>query len=78
VLLLVVLFRFTMSQARYRVELCIDFNGRSNCASASGSTEQFTTQAATTNACATIASGVTEVMQCEHTPPSRVTWLKKP
>jgi hypothetical protein len=67
-----------MSQAQYRVELCIDYNGRSNCARASGSTEQFTLQAATTNACATISSGVTEVLQCEHTQPARITWLKRP
>lgn len=78
ILLLVVLFRFTMNQAQYRVELCIDYQGRSNCAKASGSTEEFATRAATSNACATMASGVTEVMQCEHTQPSRITWLKRP
>ena len=67
-----------MSQARFRVDLCIDYQGRSNCATASGSTEQYTLQAAATNACATIASGVTETMQCEHTEPSHVSWLKRP
>jgi len=78
ILLLLLLFRFTMNQARYKVELCVDFQGRSNCGTASGSSEQFAMQAATSNACATIASGVTEVMQCERTNPSRVTWLKRP
>ena len=78
IVLLLLLFRFTMSQARYRVELCIDYQGRSNCATASGSSDQFAIQAATTNACATLASGVTEVLQCEHTSPSRITWLKRP
>ena len=77
-MLLILLFRFTVSQARYRVELCIDYQGRTNCARAAGSSEQFAIQAATSNACATISSGVTEVMQCEHTNPSRITWLKRP
>ena len=78
VVLVLLLFRFTMSQAQYRVQLCIDYQGRTNCGQASGSSEQFAVQAATTNACATISSGVTEVMQCEHTAPSKVTWLKRP
>lgn len=67
-----------MSQARYRVHLCMDYQGRNNCATASGNTEQFAIQTATTNACATIASGVTETMQCEHSSPSSVSWLKRP
>lgn len=67
-----------MGQAKYRVSLCIDYLGRSNCTTASGSSEQYAIQAATGNACATLSSGVTQVMQCEHTEPSRVQWLKRP
>ena len=67
-----------MSQAKYRVEICMDYQGHSNCGTASGSTEQFALQAATTNACATISSGVTETMQCERTAPSSVKWMKRP
>jgi len=67
-----------MNQARYRVQLCMDYQGRTNCATASGSTEEFAIRAATSNACATIASGVTETMQCEHAAPTNVRWLKRP
>jgi hypothetical protein len=67
----------SMNLASYRVEVCMDYNGRSNCRTASGSSEEFALRSATTNACAAIASGVTETIGCEQTKPTKVTWLKK-
>jgi hypothetical protein len=66
----------SMNLAKYRVEVCIDFHGQTNCKTASGATEEFAHQAAVTNACATIAFGVTDSVACEHTVPSKVTRLK--
>ena len=66
----------TATLAQHRVEACINFNGRTNCRTASGSTEEFAIRTARTNACAELASGVTESMQCENTPPTKLTVLK--
>ena len=66
----------TMGLAQHRVEVCIDYNGQSNCRTASADSQEHALKTATSNACATIASGVTEVMQCERTTPKSVRWLK--
>jgi len=68
----------TIGLAKYKVEVCIDFQGRSSCRTASGSSEEFALRAATTNACALIASGVTDSMACERIPPKSITWLRRP
>ncbi len=77
-LVVAALIRSTMSLAKYRVEVCMDYNGRSSCRTAAGSTEEFALRSATNNACALIASGVTDSMGCERTTPRTVTWLKRP
>jgi hypothetical protein len=66
----------TMGTSSHRVEVCMEFHGQTNCRTASGSSEQFALRTATSNACAAIASGVTDSIACEQSPPSRVTWLK--
>ncbi len=68
-----VLIYSSMNLAKFRVEVCITYNGKQSCNTASGSTEAFAQRAATTGACSPIASGVTESMQCEATPPTSVT-----
>jgi hypothetical protein len=59
--------------AKYRVEVCMSFHGGTNCRTAAGSTEEFARRTAITNACAAIASGVTDSIACENTPPISVT-----
>ncbi len=76
VVILGVIIYSSMNLAGHRVEVCITFNGRSNCRTASGSSEEFARRTATTNACAEIASGVTESIACEQTEPTKVTLLK--
>ncbi len=66
----------SMNLAGHRVEVCITYNGRTSCRTASGSTEEFARRTATTNACAEIASGVTDSIGCENTTPDRVKVLK--
>jgi flagellar basal body-associated protein FliL len=74
VLILGVLVYSSMNLAKYRVEVCIDFHGMSSCKTASGASKEFAQRSATTNACAGIASGVTDSIACENTPPTKVTW----
>ena len=52
-----------------RCEVCIAFGGRQACRAVDGATEEETLTAARTNTCALLASGVTETMACERTPP---------
>jgi hypothetical protein len=75
--ILAVIIYSSLNLAAYRVEVCMAFNGRTNCRTASGSTEDFALRSARTNACAAIASGVTETIACESATPAKVTWLKR-
>ncbi len=53
-----------------RCEVCIRFRGREVCRAVDGTTEAEALMAATTNACARLASGVTDTLACERTPPT--------
>jgi hypothetical protein len=58
----------------YHVRVCITFNSRTDCRSASAQTRAEAQRAATTAACSQISGGVTESMQCENTRPDSVDW----
>ena len=66
----------SMNLAKVRLEVCVQFNGKTNCKTASAVSEEFARQTATSNACGEIAFGVTETVACEHSVPARVTRLK--
>ena len=66
----------TLTLAQHRVEVCMNYHGRQNCRTASGTTVEFAMRTAISNACADIASGVTETMGCMQTPPSKMVTLK--
>lgn len=65
-----------LTRNRHRVEVCMQFQGQTNCRVASGASEDNAMRAAITNACALIASGVTDSQQCERSTPVSVKWLK--
>lgn len=75
VVVLVVLVYTTLGNRRYRCEVCMAFQGRSACRTAGASTEDQALRTATENACALIASGVTDSIACDNTPPTSVKWL---
>jgi hypothetical protein len=75
VAVLAVLIFTTMGTNKFRCEVCITFNGRTACRTAGASTEAQAVRTATENACAQIASGVTDSMACESTPPQSVIWV---
>jgi len=60
---------------RVHCQVCMVFNGRRDCRTASAETRENAQRTAVTNACAQLASGVTESGQCENTPPESVNWL---
>jgi len=59
---------------RVSCRICIVFNGRRDCRTASAANRMEAQRTATTNACAQLASGVTESGQCENTPPESIEW----
>jgi hypothetical protein len=72
---LAIMYTSTRNLSAYRVEVCIQFNGREACRTASGATREAAQRTATDNACALIASGMSDGIACSNTPPSKVTWL---
>lgn len=67
----------SMTGAQYRVEVCMSFQGQTSCRTASADTDEHALRSATSNACALIASGVTDTMACERSNPTSVRWLNK-
>jgi hypothetical protein len=63
----------TFQGERVRVEVCMAFRGRRDCRTASAKNREEAQRTAVTNACAQLAGGVTDSMQCENTPPESVT-----
>jgi hypothetical protein len=76
-LVLGVIVYTTLGSAGFRVEVCIEFNGRTNCKIASGASEEFALRTAISNACGEIASGVTDTIACQGAVPKSMVWLKK-
>ncbi len=54
-----------------RCEVCIAYDGRSQCRTVDGATRQEAIRAAAANVCAFLASGVTDSMACTRTPPTK-------
>jgi hypothetical protein len=54
-----------------RCEVCIDYNGRSQCRAVDGASREEALMAATQNVCAFLSSGVTDSMACTRTPPTK-------
>jgi alkylhydroperoxidase family enzyme len=75
---LVLVLYSTLRGPRFRVEACMAYQGRTACKTVSARSEQAALRAAAENACADIASGVTDTMRCEQSDPVRLKWLERP
>lgn len=58
----------TLREAAVTCEVCLDFEGRSECRSGVGADREAALQSARSTACAVLASGVTRGMRCQRTP----------
>ncbi len=68
----VLLLWSTLSAQRVECEVCVEFQGRRNCATASAATEDEAARSAQTTACGTLAGGMAETVFCGNaTPTSR-------
>ena len=66
----------SLTRNRVRVEVCMEFNGRRDCRTASGEDRNTAMRAAVSSACGMIASGVGDTTACERSNPVSVQWLK--
>lgn len=68
----------TIKGKRYRVEVCMAYQGRTNCRTVSAKSENAALRSGSNNACADLTSGVTDTMRCEQSPPKSIKWLERP
>lgn len=68
----------TLAGPRYRVQVCMSYQARSACKTVSAKSEQAALRSAAENACADIASGVTDTIGCQQSQPQSIHWLKRP
>jgi len=55
----------------HHCEVCIQFEGQTACREAKGSSAEEAMRTAQDNACAFVASGMTQIVQCTAKPPAR-------
>lgn len=68
----------TVGKQKYKVQVCMAFNGQSSCKIASASTDSGAMRTATEGACADIAGGVTDTVKCQNAAPQSIRWLARP
>lgn len=61
----------TLSAQQVECTACVTFEGRSNCATASGVDEAEALRTAVNTACGTIAQGMDQNIRCAGMPPER-------
>jgi hypothetical protein len=66
----------TFHQERLRCRVCVSFNGGRDCRTASAANREEALRTAVSNACAQLASGVTDSVRCENTKPDSIEWLR--
>ena len=65
----VVYYSFQVSD--YECEVCMTFAGQDSCRTVTGKTQEEGMRTGIDNACALLASGVTETMRCQRTTPRK-------
>ena len=71
-----VLLYLSLGLGQVKVEVCIEFKGRTGCGTAAAPTEEEALRTAADNACALIASGMTDSIACSRTEPKSIRRLE--
>jgi hypothetical protein len=58
-----------MGLGQVSCEVCVEFHGRESCRTAAGTSQEEAVRTAVSVACTELASGRTESMACDRTPP---------
>jgi hypothetical protein len=72
VALVAVLIYGSLGTVQAECELCVQYNGRTECRRGSGADEEEAKQAAQKAACALMAVGMAESINCQNVPPTGV------
>jgi hypothetical protein len=64
------LYAMTLSQAGWECEACVEFQGQSACRTVTGARREDAEREALSNACAFLASGVTQILACQRSEPT--------
>jgi len=59
----------TLSAQKVECTVCVEFNGKRNCAAASHENESDARRSAQTTACGPLVSGMDQSIACDRTPP---------
>jgi hypothetical protein len=62
----------SMARVERTCELCVEFNGRTECRRGAGATDQEAKDAAQTAACGVMAFGMDQSIACQRTVPTTV------
>ena len=62
----------SMARVERQCELCIEYRGQTECRSGAGATDEEARAAATMTACAELASGMAESINCQNTWPKSI------
>lgn len=65
-------FLMTAGTAKQECRVCMEYAGRSNCATAAGPTDAAAVETAKTTACGPITAGMNDVIACGNRPPASV------
>ena len=63
-------FVMTTARAKVQCRVCMEYRGRTNCATAVGATEQAAREGAQSTACGPIASGMDQQIECGRATPA--------
>ena len=69
-LLVTVLVVASLGSVRVECELCVTYNDREECRRGSGASQDEAIQAAKKAACAVMATGMAESINCQNAPPT--------
>jgi hypothetical protein len=70
--LLAILIYDSMGTVQAECELCVEYNGRTECRRGSGADQTEAQRAAQKAACAVMATGMAESVNCQRVPPTDV------
>ena len=64
----------TLGNAQVHCEVCVTYNGRTNCGTSAATTREQAERTATDLACNGLGNGMTELMQCQNSPTRKITF----
>ena len=64
-----IMFFVTLQETSVECAICIEFEGRTKCATVAAPDKSQAMMQAASTACASLAGGVTKGMECSRTPP---------